>query len=123
MLQISAEQIHACLDYPSLIEALRGMFRDGCEMPVRHHHQVEVPGGPEATLLLMPAWQAGREIGVKVVTVFPGNGDRDLPAIMGQYLLLDGETGAPRALLDGQALTVRRTAAASATPSPRCPSW
>lgn len=114
MLHISAEQIHAGLDYPALIEALRDMFRDGCEMPVRHHHQIEVPGAPDATLLLMPAWQPGREIGVKVVSVFPGNGDRDLPAIMGQYLLLDGETGAPRALLDGQALTVRRTAAASA---------
>ena len=114
MLHISAEQIHAGLDYPALIEALRDMFRDGCEMPVRHHHQVEVPGGAEATLLLMPAWQPGREIGVKVVSVFPGNGDRGLPSIMGQYLLLDGETGAPLALLDGQALTVWRTAAASA---------
>jgi ornithine cyclodeaminase len=114
MLHISAEQIHASLDYPALIEALRDMFRDGCEMPVRHHHQVEVPGAPEATLLLMPAWQTGREIGVKVVTAFPGNGSKDLPAIMGQYLLLDGETGTPRALLDGQALTARRTAAASA---------
>ncbi len=114
MLQVSAEQIHAFLGYPDLIEALRRMFRDGCEMPVRHHHQIAVPDAPEATLLLMPAWQTGREIGVKVVTVFPGNAEKDLPSIMGQYLLLDGQSGAPRALLDGQALTVRRTAAASA---------
>src|SRR5262249_19873783 len=50
----------------------------------------------------------------KVVTVFPDNGARDLPAVQGVYLLLDGETGIPRALLDGPALTKRRTAAASA---------
>ena len=97
------------LDYPSLVEALREMFRGGCEAPVRHHH--DVPGG---TLLLMPAWQAGDAAGIKIVTVFPGNAARALPSVQGLYLLLDGATGVPRALLDGPALTVRRTAAASA---------
>jgi len=38
---------------------------------------------------------------VKIVTVFPDNGRRSLPSIYGQYLLLDGETGASLALLDG----------------------
>ena len=33
------------------------------------------------------------------------------------YILLDGATGHPRALLDGEALTLRRTAAASALAS------
>jgi ornithine cyclodeaminase len=62
----------------------------------------------------MPAWQAGRHIGVKMVTVFPDNGERGLPAIMGIYVLLDGKTGSPLALIDGPTLTVKRTAAASA---------
>src|SRR6185295_6409417 len=70
------------------------------------------PGSADATLLLMPAWSQGR-VGVKVVTVFPDNGRRSLPSIYGQYLLLDGETGAPLALLDGTMLTKRRTACAS----------
>jgi len=111
---ISAEEIDDALDYPSLVEALRAMFRAGCELPVRHHHTVSTGDGPDATLLLMPAWQQDRHIGVKVVTVFPGNGERGLPAVMGNYFLLDGATGAPLALMDGQSLTARRTAAASA---------
>ena len=107
-------EVVAALDFPSLVEALRQMFRAGAEMPVRHHHAIPMPGGADATLLLMPAWQAGRHIGVKVVTVFPDNAERHEPSVMGAYLLLDGKTGRPLALLDGPALTARRTAAASA---------
>lgn len=111
---VGAEELGRLLDDRALIEALRAMFRSGCALPARHHHTVEVPGAPDATLLLMPAWQAGRHVGVKVVTVFPGNNAKGLPAVMGNYLLLDGTSGAPLALIDGQALTARRTAAASA---------
>jgi ornithine cyclodeaminase len=111
---VSAEDVHRLLDYPSLAAALRDMFRAGCEVPLRHHHPVPVPDGAPGTLLLMPAWRSGRSLGVKIVTVFPDNAQRLLPAVSGTYILLDAGTGAPRALLDGTALTLRRTAAASA---------
>ena len=65
-------------------------------------------------MLVMPAWQPGRALGMKIVTVFPGNTTRSLPAVHGTHLLLDAATGMPVALLDGTALTLRRTAAASA---------
>src|SRR5712692_10258985 len=113
---ISGDEIHRLLDFPSLIDALRAMFRDGCEAPARHHHRVAAATaeGAPGTLLLMPAWQAGRGLGIKIVTVFPDNARRSLPAVYGTYLLLDAATGMPLALLDGTALTLRRTAAASA---------
>src|SRR6185369_1322408 len=72
------------------------------------------------TLLLMPAWDAGRSVGVKMVTITPGNGARGLPAVQGIYLLLDGLTGAPKALMEGKQFTVRRTAAASALAAKYC---
>ena len=105
----AAADIHRTLDFPSLTEALRDMFRQGCETPVRHHHRV--PGG---TLLLMPAWQVPGPIGVKIATVFADNARRSLPSVSALFLLLDGDTGMPLALLDGPSLTLRRTAAASA---------
>jgi ornithine cyclodeaminase len=111
---VDAATVHRLLDDAALVAALRAMFRDGCTLPTRHHHTVSVPGAAAATLLLMPAWREGAAVGVKLVTVFPDNGARGLPAVQGQYLLLDGQTGVPRALIDGPALTVRRTAAASA---------
>lgn len=114
MQTMDAAEVERRLDFPSLIDRLREMFQAGCELPTRHHHPVEVPNAPGAILLLMPAWQVGRHIGVKMVTVFPGNGARSLPAVMGIYTLLDGTTGQPLALIDGPMLTLRRTAAASA---------
>jgi len=117
---IDAAAVDAALDDIALVDRLAAMFKAGCEMPVRHHHPIKAPTGPgssDAMLLLMPAWTlAGARhphIGVKIVTVFPDNGLKSLPAIYGQYLLMSGETGEPLALLDGAMLTKRRTACAS----------
>jgi ornithine cyclodeaminase len=114
---LSAADVEGALDWDSLVERLRRAFRRGAEVPVRHHHEIANPGGPEGTLLLMPAWRAGLHIGIKVVTIFPDNDARSLPSVMGTYLLLDGKSGAPIALIDGPMLTVKRTAAASALAS------
>ncbi|SHI57035.1 ornithine cyclodeaminase [Roseomonas rosea] len=84
------------------------MFRTGCEAPLRHAHAWQEDRARN-TLLLMPAWQAGRYTGVKIVHVAPGHA----PAVHAAYLLSDAASGAPLALLDGGALTDRRTAAAS----------
>ncbi|TJW74821.1 MAG: ornithine cyclodeaminase family protein, partial [Mesorhizobium sp.] len=122
MLTISAAEVDRALTFPGLVETLRIAFRDGAVQPVRHHHAVERPDGAASTLLLMPAWtdfnaagsSAGGHIGVKIVTVSPDNNAIGKPAVMGLYLLLDGVTGEPQALIDGQRLTQWRTACASA---------
>jgi ornithine cyclodeaminase/alanine dehydrogenase len=61
-----------------------------------------------------PAAPESRLLGTKIVTVFPDNNRRNLDVIQAAYLLLDGETGAPVALMDGQFITAIRTAATSA---------
>lgn len=111
---IPAEEVHAALGYPELVEALRAAFAAGAEAPVRSSYPVTPEGD---RLLLMPAWRAGLDLGVKLVTVFPRNRERGLASVSALYVLLDGATGHPRALLDGEALTLRRTAAASALAS------
>ena len=107
----------SALPYAPLIDRIEETFRQGCTVPVRHHHTIPVAGEADATLLLMPAWRDGHFVGVKVVTVFPGNAARGLAAISASYLLFDGATGVLQALLDGGELTARRTAAASALAS------
>ncbi|OCJ17108.1 ornithine cyclodeaminase [Rhizobium sp. AC44/96] len=114
MLVLDEKQTRAALAWPSLIEALASMFESACVTPVRHHHDMEVPGERNATLLLMPAWVPGRYAGVKILSVFPDNAQRALPAIFGTYLLSSAKTGEMLAAIDGGELTARRTAAASA---------
>ncbi|WP_312798126.1 ornithine cyclodeaminase family protein [Tianweitania sp.] len=122
MLIIGPEAVDRALSYEGLIEVLRTAFHDGAVQPVRHHHTVERPDGADATLLLMPAWSdlkavgtsENGHIGIKIVTVSPDNNAINKPAVMGNYLLLDAATGEPQALIDGQKITVWRTACASA---------
>ena len=121
MLSISAAEVDKALTFPGLVETLRTAFREGAVQPVRHHHSIERPRGAASTLLLMPAWTdfhasggADGHVGVKIVTVSPDNNTIGKPAVMGLYLLLDGVTGEPQALIDGQRLTQWRTACASA---------
>jgi ornithine cyclodeaminase len=66
------------------------------------------------TSLIMPAWIPGRCYGVKTINIAPGNAARGLPGLHASYLLCDGSTGRPLAVIDGDVLTQRRTAAASA---------
>lgn len=110
---VDARRVHEALAYDALVDRLSEAFAVGATVPLRHHHEIERPGASDATLLLMPAWQNGGAIGVKMISVFPDNPAKGLPSITGVYLLLDGETGKPRAVLDGSAVTERRTACAS----------
>ncbi|MDX1513730.1 MAG: ornithine cyclodeaminase family protein [Gammaproteobacteria bacterium] len=111
---ISAEQLDAIFSWHRLINCLREAFRGDTVTPARHQHTITLPDQPDATLLLLPAWRPGLIAGIKVVSVFPGNAERGLPAIDGIYYLIDGRTGESLAVIDGARLTLWKTAAASA---------
>jgi ornithine cyclodeaminase len=106
---LDAAATRSALPFARLVPALRAAFAGGCTVPPR---QVLEVGG--FTSLVMAAWAEGRWYGVKVINIAPGNAARGLPGLHASYLLFDGVTGAPVALLDGDEITARRTAAASA---------
>jgi ornithine cyclodeaminase len=63
----------------------------------------------------MPAYvPSPASLGAKLVTVFGENHKRDLPSHLATILLLDPETGALQAIMDGRYITEARTAAVSA---------
>ena len=114
---IDAEATRRHLPFDTLVPALRERFAQGCEVPLRHTHQIgrsDSFGGPAGTVLLMPAWREDGRLGLKTVTIFPGNGALGKPALHSTYLLFDARTGEPLAQLDGNEITARRTAGASA---------
>jgi alanine dehydrogenase len=113
VLDLPADRVRALLPWGALIDAVREIFRNGCEMPVRHHHTIEVPGDADATLLLMPAWLPNAYLGIKVATIFPGNAARGQDSVSASYILMNGRTGETLAIIDGGELTARRTAATS----------
>ncbi len=119
---ISAAEIEAAITHRGLVEALRNAFRSHTVAPLRHHHRVARPDRADTDLLLMPAWtdfvrqghsERGYQ-GVKIATVNPDNPSVGLASVVGMYVLLSGQTGVPLAIIDGRALTLWRTADASA---------
>ncbi len=114
MLVFDADATCQALSFERLIPALRELFASGCTVPPRHVHQVGGAAGEGFTSLIMPAWLEGRYYGVKIINIASGNAARGLPGLHASYLLYDAVSGVPVALIDGDQLTARRTAAASA---------
>lgn len=110
----NTETTRKALGFRPLIAQLGTTFAKGCEVPLRHTHRIDVPDGVQGTVLIMPAWQPGAYLGIKTVNIFAGNSARGLPGLHSTYVLYDASTGRPLAQLDGDEITSRRTAAASA---------
>ncbi len=106
----SATEVHALLTWPVLVAALEAVYQGAATAPLRHAHALSATDN----LLLMPAWD-DRLIVTKLVTVMPA-APHTVQAIV---LVLDRATGQPLACLDGEAVTLRRTAAVSALAAQR----
>src|ERR1044072_68911 len=124
MLILSQSDLRAALTMRESIKAVEAGFRAlACgNVSAPHRLRLDVPAR-SGVLLEMPAHMliAGQEqgkdqssLGSKIVSVFERNAERKLEIIQSVYLLLDGDTGVPLALMDGRFLTALRTAATSA---------
>lgn len=111
MIVIDAPMVNELLDWPSLVAALRNGHRGPRPMI---DDLLQRSGG--AGFLIRAAWQPGRALGLKAVTVFPDNPGRTppAPAVQGQFLLFDGAVGHVVAVIDGAAITAWKTAGDSA---------
>jgi len=114
------DEVAAALPWNETIAAIEQVLADpNAHAPERSVHQVPVPDSADASILLKPGWVIGDVIAVKVVTFFPDNGAKDLPTINAGVLLFDATTGVMLGACDGNELTTRRTAAASAVAAKR----
>lgn len=117
---LSADDVRAATPWRELIGAIGAIVTaDDARSPDRHVHDLELPDGESGALLLMPSWITGDAIGVKTVTYVPTNAGTGVPTVNAAYLLFDGGDGRLRAVLDGDELTARRTAAISALAADR----
>ena len=103
---IDAATVERSTPMPALIAALRSAFAcGGYQSPARFANDM----GKTSSLLIMPSWNEGTRLGVKIVNV-----DRAArPSVRSSYVLMDRATARPLAVMDGATLTRRRTAAAS----------
>jgi alanine dehydrogenase len=116
MLVLSASDVQRALPMRDAIEAMKGAYAalSGGRAHVPLRSRLEVPPH-EGLTLLMPAFvesSANDALGVKVVSLFPGNPEKGLAYIQAAVLVLEPDTGRALALLEGSSLTAIRTGAA-----------
>ncbi|MEM7429175.1 MAG: hypothetical protein AAF441_24075 [Pseudomonadota bacterium] len=116
MRYIDGDTLDRILDFPSLAEALDHWHREPPPEVGRSLLTQDGEGETPDCFLNLPAWYPGAAMGVKVITVLPANPGKahGLPAIQALYPVFDGETGEPRAVIDGTVLTYWKTAGDSA---------
>ncbi len=103
------------LPWPALVTAVEAIIHDSRAGLASAPARVGVPLGDDAVWLLMPAVSRAADLAAcKLITVHPGNPGRGLPTIQGDILVMRSSTGERLALLDGPAVTARRTAAVTA---------
>ncbi len=111
---INEEQVRQHVRMADLISAMEKALIDfsarKVTQPVRSVIKVDPPGG---FLGVMPALTPDG-LGLKAVTFYPSNVERGIPTHMATIFLVDPETGAPLAIMDGRLITEMRTAAVSA---------
>ena len=109
---ISAEEVHAALKYPDLIDALQDAFSKSFTMPPRKVFLLDEEEDNHDAFALLPSWN-DTLIGVKAFTYFPDNPRPEYQSLYSKIMLFDRAHGEPLALVDGTSVTFRRTAGVS----------
>jgi ornithine cyclodeaminase/alanine dehydrogenase-like protein (mu-crystallin family) len=117
---IDAAAVERHLPFSRLIAAIEAGFAGSdYTAPLRTAHvMAEGPSGADS-LLMMPCWARDGYLGVKLVTVMPGNAGSGHRTVNATYVLSSADSGLPLAVIDGEVLTTLRTAAASAVAARR----
>ena len=116
VLVINQDEVRRLLPMNECIElmdqALRTLARGDAVQPLRSATWLPDRSG---LIGLMPGYLGRPQaLGVKVVTVYPGNHGTDFDSHQGAVMLFDVDNGSPLAILDATEITAIRTAAVSA---------
>lgn len=112
---ISAAEVRAALPMAKAIDVMQEAFRALGEGRVSMPQRIPI-NTPAGVTFFMPGYIAtndGGQLAQKAVSVYGGNPSLGLPVIHALVTVLDPQTGAPKAILDGTYLTALRTGAVS----------
>jgi alanine dehydrogenase len=113
VMTLSETEVEKYLDLKELLDGLEDGFR-GLELgEVQSPPRSQLSVAGKGFSLAMPAWRQGLQMTVKIVNVFDGNLDIDLPNHLALINLFDPDTGATSCVMDGTYITGIRTAASA----------
>ncbi|MEA3374666.1 MAG: hypothetical protein U9R72_00450 [Chloroflexota bacterium] len=112
---LTRQDVEKAVPMPQAIEAVKHAFAQlsagQADIPLRT--ALDVPRHHGVTLFMPAYLSADDAMALKIVSVYHDNPDKGLPLIHALVVVVDAETGAPAAVMDGTYLTALRTGAAS----------
>ena len=114
ILMLNETEVQKLLDPDALLDALAEGFMALSEGLVDAPKRIGASVPNTGFLLAMPAYQQGREVTVKLVSVFHENRRLGIPSHQALICLFDPQTGTPLSFMDGTYITALRTAGAAA---------
>jgi len=109
---LTAEDVHAALSYPALVDALQAAYAGSFGMPPRQVYLLDDEPDNHDAVAVLPSWN-DELIAVKSFTYFPDNPRPEYASLYSKIMLFDREHGQPLALVDGTSVTLWRTAGIS----------
>jgi ornithine cyclodeaminase/alanine dehydrogenase-like protein (mu-crystallin family) len=111
----SASDVREALPMPQAIQAMKAAFQELStgEMIVPMRTHIKLPKHSADALVMSCYSPRLDQVGLKIITLHPGNAERGLPFIQATVMVLDAERGTPLAVMSGAILTAIRTGAAS----------
>ena len=108
---LTSDDVKTALPMPKAIEIMKhafGQLSTGmATVPLRSKISSD-----KGDTLLMPAYLRGsQDLGVKIVSIYKDNPSKGIPTVTAIVIVLDPQTGRPRALIEGDSLTAIRTGA------------
>jgi ornithine cyclodeaminase len=108
---LTIDDVTAALPMPKAIEIMKHAFGQlsagQATVPLRSKISSD-----KGDTLLMPAYLRGsQDLGIKIVSIYKDNPIKGIPTVTAIVIVLDSQTGQPRALIEGDSLTAIRTGA------------
>ena len=108
---LTHDDVQAALPMPEAIDIMKNAFGQlsagNATVPLRSKISSD-----RGDTLLMPAYlRSSQDLGIKIVSIYKDNLSLGLPTVTAIAIVLDPQTGLPKALIDGDSLTAIRTGA------------
>jgi ornithine cyclodeaminase len=108
---LTHDDVQAALPMPEAIDIMKNAFGQlsagNATVPLRSKISSD-----KGDTLLMPAYlRSSQDLGIKIVSIYKDNLSLGLPTVTAIAIVLDPQTGLPKALIDGDSLTAIRTGA------------
>lgn len=108
---LTSDDVNAALPMSKAIEIMKHAFgqlsRGMAIVPLRS----KISSDKGDTLLMSAYLRGSQDLGIKIVSIYKDNPSKGIPTVTAIVVVLDSQTGRPRALIEGDSLTAIRTGA------------